>query len=182
MYTWTPQNERERMRPSVVPRISVKLIYLLGTSADSSTLNIVSSEIKHYFFKWFAVNLMKNHVDKCYLLVNASNKGNIRVNNINICNEKCKNLFGCKFLPQTYIWSPYFWIMQIYELQRGWALIWIYKRGVCLWTWFLLHQNLVVVLSNRCFAVVLTNGIQKSSLNVTWELLIRKSSYRLKSY
>lgn len=141
-----------------------------------------SSEIKHYFFKWFAVNLMKNHVDKCYLLVNASNKVNIRINNINICNEKCKNLFGCKFLPQTYIWSPYFWIMQIYELQRGWALIWIYKRGVCLWTWFLLHQNLVVALSNRCFAVVLTNGIQKSSLNVTWELLIRKSSYRLKSY
>ena len=38
---------------------------------------------RHERVKWFADLIMKNNTDKCHLLVNTSEKDNIRIDNIN---------------------------------------------------------------------------------------------------
>ena len=63
-------------------------IYFLFTVIQSL------EEVSKVLFKWFADNLMKSNADKCYLLVNTSDKVNIRIGNIDICNSKCEKLLG----------------------------------------------------------------------------------------
>ena len=41
------------------------------------------------------------------LLVNTSNKVNIRINSINICNEKCEKLVGFKFYGKLTFDQPF---------------------------------------------------------------------------
>ena len=47
-------------------------------------------EASKVLFKWLGDNLTKITADKNFLLVNTSDKVNIRIENIDICNSKCE--------------------------------------------------------------------------------------------
>ena len=78
----------------------------IASYADDSTLFIVENNIDNVIasleqvsdalFNWFKINCLKNHVDKCHVLVSTNKSVGIKVGDYIIDNSECEKLLGVK--------------------------------------------------------------------------------------
>ena len=127
---------------------------------DDNTPYVSAKDIEDVkLLKWFADNLMKSNGDKCYLLVNTSDKVNSKIENFHIYNSKCEKLLGVKFDHKLTFDDHISELckkasQKVQALPRVTPYLNISKGSVFLKA--VLHRKFVSVLLYRCVAVVLT--------------------------
>ena len=128
---------------------------------------------------------MKSNGDKCYLLVNTSDRVNIEIENFNlhIIANVCKKALGAQF-DHKLTFNDHISKLCKKATQKVQAIPRVapyinISKGIILLNAFL-HR--VSALSHGCAAVVLIIAKETGFMNVAYELSIRKNSHYLKGY